>query len=268
MNEVKNDFVYFDFRSFAKTLSQRDDISADIARKYLSEIEEYNGQFPSDEFEQSIGVIFEAIHNEKNKSRAPGDRSLSPLIDDAYGKQEIWNAAQILSRTPGIQSQYFINTALKTVLDTELYPLYRELNDPDSFNSLLIKNGHRGFISGVISVMIPKGSIWTSVILKAILYLVLIAIAIISFISGNYWISLLAAGFYAYFKFKRWKLKKFVKHLATCYGGLKQIRDEIEMGAYNSTRIAEKLKELEKNGVYVPSIAYSLLDCTDQIPLK
>lgn len=120
----------------------------------------------------------------------------------------------------------------------------------------------------MISVMIPKGSIWISVILKAILYLVLIGLAIVSFISGYYWVSLAATGFYVYFEFKRWKVKKFIKHLATCYGGLKQIRVEIEKGAYNSNRLAEKLKEMEKNGTYVPSITYSLLECADQIPLK
>jgi hypothetical protein len=264
-NDINEDaFTAFDFESFAKTLSRRSDISGDIAQKYISEIEEYSGKFPSEKFEQSIGVIFEALYNEKNKSKAPVDRSISPLIDDAYGKEEICKAAQILSKTPGIQSSYFVNTALLTVLDTELYPLNRELTDTDSFNSLLIRNGYRGFISGMISAMMPKGSVWISVIFKALLYLALIGITVISILSKHYWVSFLAGSFYAYLEYKRWKLKKFIKHLATCYSGLKQIRDEIEKGAYNSKRIAEKLKDMEKNRTYVPSIAYSLLECFDK----
>lgn len=273
MNDINEDaFIAFDLESFAKRLSHRSDISGDIARKYILERDEYCGKFPSKEFEESIGVIFEALYNEKNKSKAPkdwaGNLHISPLIDDAYGKEEIRKAAQILTKTPGIQSDFFLNTALLIVLDTELYPLNRELTDMDSFNSLLVRNGYRGFIGGMIFAIMPKASVWISVIFKAILYLALIGITVISILSKTYWVGFLAGSFYAYLEYKRWKPKKFIKHLVTCYSGLKQIRDEIEKGSYNSKRITEKLKDMEQKGTYVPSIAYSLLECVDKSLLE
>ena len=124
------------------------------------------------------------------------------MIDDAYGKEEICKAAQILCQTPEIQSSYFVNTALFTVLDTELYPLNRELTDNDSLNQLLMRNGYKGFISGITSVMIPKGSIWISVILKALLYLALIGITVVSFILKGYWVSFLSGSLYAYLEYR------------------------------------------------------------------
>ena len=66
MNDIKDDFVGFDFELFTKTLAKRSDISGDIARKYLSEKEEYTDKFPSEKFEQSVGIMFEALYNEKS----------------------------------------------------------------------------------------------------------------------------------------------------------------------------------------------------------
>lgn len=116
--------------------------------------------------------------------------------------------------------------------------------------------------------MIPKGIIWLSAILRIIFFVVLSVIMIISFSSDNNWVGFMVGGCIVYWSYKRWKERKFINHLATCYSGLKQMRDEIETTAYNSKHISEKLKEQEKNGVYVPSIAYSLLECVDKIPLE
>ena len=91
---------------------------------------------------------------------------------------------------------------------------------------------------------------------------------IISFSSDNNWVGFLVGGYIVYWSYERLKERKFINQLAPCYSGLKQIRDEIETLTYNSKHISEKLKEQEKNGAYAPSIAYSLLECVDKIPLE
>ncbi|MEK6726116.1 MAG: hypothetical protein AABY54_06160 [Deltaproteobacteria bacterium] len=141
MNDINKDaFVAFDFKSLIKDISRRPDRSGEISRKYLTEIEKYTGKFPSEDFEQSIGVIFEAFYNEKNKSKASTNDIIFPLIDHAEGKVVIREAAHKLSKIPDIQSSYFVNQTLLAVLDTELYPLKRELTDPSSLNLLLLSN--------------------------------------------------------------------------------------------------------------------------------
>lgn len=264
----KDAFVAFDFKSFIKSISLRSDLSGEISRKYLTEIEKYTGKFPSQDFEQTIGVIFEAFYNEKNKSKASTDDIVFPLIDHAEGKVVIREAAHKLSKIPEIQSSYFLNQALLAVLDTELFPLNRELTNSDNLNLLLLQGGYRGFITGLFFGLMPNGFKWIFSILKYLYFIVLAGIMIISFSSNNNWVGFLIGAYLIHSVYKSWKKRKFINRLVTCYSGLKQIRDEIKTTTYNSKHISEKLKEQEKYGAYVPSIAYSLLECIDKIPIK
>ena len=48
-------------------------------------------------------------------------------------------------------------------------------------------------------------------------------------------------------------------HLRSAHAQLTQVRDEIASGSYNHATIVSRLKAAENDGVYVPSMVYSIL---------
>jgi len=61
-----------------------------------------------------------------------------------------------------------------------------------------------------------------------------------------------------------WRVRKTIfeagQKLLAVHGKLSIVRDEIASGNYNANIMKERISSLEKEGVYVPSIIYSLLN--------
>lgn len=264
-DEVNNSsFQPFDIRQFAIDLSQKHDRSANIATKYLSR----DSSFPVKDFENSVGLIFECIYNETNKHKAGKGTFLSPVIDDANTKKNIWQAAQTIAENKELQSRYIVNKTLVTVLDSELYPLKAELTNPDRQCMLLVKTGHRGFWGSMLHAVRSMNNITGVLVSLAIILFWVGYLFVCMFLinDGYYFLSILVSILPIVALRKWYYRRKYLACLSSCYTKYNFIREEIDGMAYNPVRIAERLKELEKEGTFVPSVAYSLLKSIEELP--
>lgn len=127
----------FDFR---KALWQRASLEIDRVLRRAGLLPA-KGFFDLDELEtpaysllkDTVGYVWEAWHNELAPEDEKNSRASYPLIDTIDFKSEMPAIAKRYLGTPASQTPFFTNVICAGLLDSELYPLKREIAAPETF---------------------------------------------------------------------------------------------------------------------------------------
>jgi hypothetical protein len=88
------------------------------------------GSHESDFLLGAMGDLLEAYENQRAMDRNPKSTESWPRIDDADFKKEIPDMARRYLELPDVQAPGMTNYLSCALLDTELYPMAREMKDP------------------------------------------------------------------------------------------------------------------------------------------
>jgi hypothetical protein len=207
---------------------------------------------------EAVSELLDAYENQRKLDLNPKSTKSWPLIDDADFKQEIPDMARRYLKLPGVQAPGVTNYLCCALLDTELYPLAREMKDPsDAISSAGGPQLARAMFSQSLFGRISAFTSFIILALSAFAALTGFRWAAIGLIVLVIWI---VVGHISH----GGRVKKFVfafsQKLRVAHSKLSNVRDEIRSGNYNSDVVKERLRLLEAEGTYVPSILYSLLD--------
>jgi hypothetical protein len=211
----------------------------------------------------SVGELLTAYENERLAKKNPNATGLWPRIDDADFKQDIIGIAKRYIDLPDLHAPGMTRLLACAVMDTELYPLAREMEDPAM--AMARVGGPKVALAMFSQTTFGRISGW-------IVSVVILGIAAVSWFLGLSWLAIALAVFLA------WGISREIisgrKIRAVIFkGGLKLralhqmlglIRTEIASGSVNTPVIKERLRTSEREGAYVPSILYSLLELPRQ----
>jgi hypothetical protein len=158
-----------------------------------------------------------------------------------------------------VQSPGVTNYLSCALLDTELYPLAREMKDPRDVISSA--GGPHVAMAMFSQSLFGRISAWFTTF-------VILALAALAALAGFRWVAIGLAVLVIWTVAGRIlhgrRVKKVVfglsQKLRLAHTKLSVVRDEIGSGNYNSDVVKERLHSLEAEGTYVPSILHSLLD--------
>ncbi len=217
------------------------------------------GSVESDFLLGALGELLEAYENQRAVDRNPKSTESWPRIDDADFKKGIPDIAHRYLELPDVQAPGVTNYLCCALLDTELYPLAREMKGP---RNVISSAGGPQVAMAMFSHSL-FGRIFTWFI--NFIFLTLAALAVLA---GFLWVAIglvvlvmwsVVGGIW-----QGRRVKKLVfevgQKLRLAHSKLSIIRDEIGSGNYNSDIVKERLRSLEAEGTYMPSILYSLLD--------
>jgi hypothetical protein len=233
--------------------------SADRALALTRQLDEFIRPPETDFLIGSVSELLDAYENQRELDLNPKSTKSRPLIDDADFKEEIPDMAHRYLELPGVQAPGVTNYLCCALLDTELYPLAREMKDPTD----AISSAGGPQVARVMFSHSLFGRIFAWFI-----NFIFLALAALAALAGFPWVAIglvvlvvwsVVGGIW-----QGRRVKKAVfgvgQKLRLAHGKLSIIRDEIGSGNYNSDVVKERLRSLEAEGTYVPSILYSLLD--------
>jgi hypothetical protein len=205
-----------------------------------------------------IGYFLEAMHNpspERDEEGNVKDLTYSdPAIDTVEFKGEVIIMAGEYLYHEWMHFKLFTDIILVSCLDSELYPLKREIDNPSQSQ---VGKGLTELPSKK-----PKGWLY-SLFSWGITFFTIYAIY-----SHWVWASILGViGLWLFMDNLRFVSESWLKReffdlsMPVCYRRLKLIRDEIKDGNYNPIYIAARLKDCEQAGIAIPNIAFKVLDC-------
>jgi hypothetical protein len=212
----------------------------------------------ADFFNNDIGLVLEAYASQRAADPKSMPNAIWPCIDHAEFKIEIPRIAETYLRLTEIHVPPITNFLCRALLDSEIYPLGREVNDPVS--AIASASGPR-----VAAAVLDQQS--ASAVATWMGGIALLVVAALFAIAEVNWLAvLLLIGAVWLFVARSRRTAKINTALAevsqrlrAIYNRLVQVRDEVSGGSYNSAAIEARLKAAETDGAYVPSIIYSLL---------
>jgi hypothetical protein len=181
-----------------------------------------------------------------------------PCIDYSEFKAEIPHIAYRHTLLPGLRAKRISDFLCRALLDSEIYPLAREVDNPAIVLSNAVGPGATFHLQKH-----ARGSGWATA--GAIL---LILIAIIFALAGIFVVSVVFLGLAIWIFISKYNKRKAIGStvaemslaLRGVHNQLTKIRDEIGGGSCDAATVVNRLKVAETSGAYVPSIIYSLLD--------
>jgi len=223
----------------------------------------------------SVAVFYEARHNQQRikSEQYPGEfggEHLFPLIDDFEGKSVLRNAAASYVLTPSLHCRRFAIDALTVVLDTELYPLIRELTSPADRAMMLSSNGLLGVVGGMVPSLSPGWQVMLALLGVVARLGVLLLAVFLWFSDDTAWSVVLIVGLGAVTYrqvMRRRAIRSLLLRLSNLRVKLQMVRDEVAEDGFSAVRIGERLRDAESAGAYVPSVAYELLSLIQRLPL-
>lgn len=203
---------------------------------------------------ENIGNTLEAYHNHRN-----GNIGQFPSFDEEFKSDILVFAKKYLSE-PLMHAPEITNFIAGAVLNTEIYPLERDVNNP----AILMMHASSGYRPTAINEIHGNSKIGQSLFYTSILTVVIKVAGDYyeKFWIGNWAIGLFAT--YAIFQFLKFggynSMKESLKgSLNGVLQDLQLIYYEINVNSYDAERLSERLREIEVSGGNVPSIMYSLL---------
>jgi hypothetical protein len=205
-----------------------------------------------------LGLVLEAYANQHATPASKMPNAIWPCIDHSEFKVEIPHIAYRYALLPALRAKRISDFLCRALLDSEIYPLAREVDNPASVLSNVV-----GPLGALNLQRHERGSGWTTA--GATL---LILMAIIFALAGAFVVSVVFVGLVIWIFVSRSNKRKAISGtlgeislgLKTIHGQLSQIRDEIAAGSYDGATIINRLKVAEASGAYVPSIIYRLLE--------
>jgi hypothetical protein len=210
-----------------------------------------------DELEEQFKFIRQAYENQRAYERT--GKHQWPRIDDAEFKGELPEIASLYLSTPGFQSAPRTDFLCKALLDTEIYPLKREMEDP----SIAIPTIFGADVAAVVNRNRSSSGYGTWIGATA-----LALFGLIFLVTELFWVGLILIGCGVSIVAARMRKQSKIKaglaeisqRLRSIHGPMVSIRNEIEGGGYSASTMQVRLKNLESAGAYFPSIIYSLLE--------
>ena len=180
-------------------------------------------------------------------------------IDHAHYKVELEHLAGRYTQTPELQAPCFTHTITATMLDTELYPLRREAEEPKYVLASQVAKIAPGVAMQLALGRFGAALSWT--------FILLFALGATYLWDRVPWLAYALAAYALYSAVvdlrMRLKLRQAKAQAKVFMHGivsrLELARDEIERGNFNAEAISNRLNQIEKDGGHVPSIAYTLL---------
>jgi hypothetical protein len=221
---------------------------------------------------ETVGEFLTAHHNEgeaharfrKKRTRFPlRDAFLEQTdglrIDRAHDKVELERLAGRYIELAELHAPAFTHMLAATILDTELYPLRREIEDPTS-----VMVSQLGKISPGIAMQLALGKYGVATSWIIILVCALASISVWNWLP---WLAYVLGAYAVYAALAdlrmRHKLRSAKMQVQIAMQGianrLETVRDEIARGNFNVAAIKARLQQIEKDRGYVPSIVYTLI---------
>jgi hypothetical protein len=225
-------------------------------QRYRSVIEDDFSE-GTDFLRHDLGMVLEAYANQRTEPSNKMPNAVWPCIDHSEFKADIPRVAYRYLSLTELHSDRFSDFLCRALLDSEIYPLAREMEHPRSILPAAI-----GHVAAYNLEANEKGSAFATIgavlLLLAAIYLGALAAYLPAILAGGVAIWIFAT------KSRNRKavanaLGEISVGLRAAHGRLTQIRDEISRGTYEPTTIVSRLKAAEAESVYVPSIIYSVL---------
>lgn len=182
-------------------------------------------------------------------------------------KEEIFEHAKKYLDSKFIHNSFLTNSILAQVIDTELVPLEYEVNgiahpimgdiaNLKTFGPLAPVN-YTNILPYPWNILVSSG--------LSLVFLIIGILAIIFFVSADLnwlaWIvGIFLAGHYVGKFLSAFNSAKIKVKLAVLGTNLRAIRNEISSHKYDGKVLAERIKKLESDGLYVHSLVYPLLE--------
>lgn len=207
--------------------------------------------------------IDEAYFNQSVADRDPtAAHTLYPLIDDLHFKSEIAAIAGRYLETPKLHAKQLSLFLVLALLDTELYPLRRDVRNPIDVLARATENPQ-------IKLILFSRSGFGRVT-NWIVSIMLLILALAAFAYDLAWIGTLLAALLIWQAVSVLLTSRRVKKAASLVEGnmtaslrsLELIRSELVTGGFDADAMRQRLQRAEQSGLYVPSLVYPLLQLT------
>jgi hypothetical protein len=209
------------------------------------------------EIAKSLSRFAEAYANQRATPASKMPNAVWPCIDHSDFKAEIPHIAYRYTLLPALHAKRISDFLCRALLDSEIYPLARDMDNPATVLSKAVGPGATFYLQKH-----ARGGGWATA--GAIL---LILMAIIFALAGVFDASVVFLGLAFWIFISKFKKRTAIGsavaemslELRNIHRQLTKIRDEIGGGSYDGATIVNRLKVAETSGAYVPSIIYSLL---------
>ena len=203
--------------------------------------------------------IDEARFNQSLVDSKRSDDSLYPLIDHLHFKDEIVGIAGRYIETPMLHSRPLSLFLLVTALDTELYPLKRDVRNPLEIMSRYTENPNVK-LALFSQSQFGRGSNW-------IMRLLMLSLASAALFNEWYWIGSAITALLVWHLISSFLLKRHVRkasfvvqeNMTASRRSLELVRSEIATGGFDADAMSQRIKRSEESGLFVPSVVYPLL---------